>query len=186
MDKTTKRAGLGLPPMWETGRVIKGYTLLEILAVITLIGLMAAIAFPSFTLREERTQVKYIGNLVESDFRSACEEAMCTQSEVTVIFSKQGYQFRLGGKTFVRDFKTYKFSFKLRELEEEDSDSLTPDLAESGVLPNSEPKVAIPTLQIFNDGSVSGLTLHWETSHFSGTLAVDQDGVLKWDYTQKQ
>ena len=164
-----------------------GYTLLEIMAVITLIGLMAAIVFPVYTLREEKTGVKYIGNLLESDIKSIQEEALCTQSELTIIFSRQGYQFKLGETSIVRSFSQYRFGFKLPELEEEESESdsgVTSDKKESST--DADPKLTVPMLKFNKEGFSTGLTLNWESSHFSGSMAVDQDGVLKWNYVQKK
>lgn len=56
-------------------------SLLEVLAVIVLIGFIMVLAFPSFYLAEEKSELLHLGRLIKVDLEQAAEEALLNHSE---------------------------------------------------------------------------------------------------------
>jgi prepilin-type N-terminal cleavage/methylation domain-containing protein len=206
-----------------------GYTLIEILAVLMLIGMLMMIVYPQFTNSPERNEVIYIGKLIKADLALVKEEAFSGKEELAIEFINQGYNFQIGDARITRNFNDYQFSFIVPELKEtgdsgkkdqnatpEPSITATPSPApgtenlsigasggsNAGTTPaelsedneedsNTDSKEAQdeeskPNELIFSsDGKCNALELTWQTMHFSGTLKVDQDGVVTWTYAQK-
>lgn len=179
-----------------------GFTLIEVLAIIILIGFMAFLIFPSFSLGQEGTEIRFIGQLITSDIKQVKEEALFGKTESTIQFANDGYSFQIGETYINRNFQKYQFAFDMPVEEEEASEetgsendaptdgngsptvTTTPvaeDFGESdSVIEESESAVTFA-----EDGSVSALDLKWETTHYKGTLTVKEDGTVEWRYERK-
>ncbi len=104
-------------------RLAAGYTLIEILAVLMLIGLLMMIVYPQFTNSPERNEVIYIGKLIKADVTLVKEEAFSSKEELVIDFYNKGYIFQVGDSKISRNFYDYQFSFEVSEPDElEDSD----------------------------------------------------------------
>jgi type II secretion system protein H len=160
----------------ETGKFDKGFTLLEILAVLTLIGLIVAFAYPRVFLADEKVALKLSGDLLASDLRQMKEAAAFNQTETKIYFTEHSYHFKVGEVELEREFSEAQIDFAFPKTENGD--------APSGTEPVEERPQALEL--IFKpDGSCNGLSLSWETKHFKGSLAVDQEGTSKWSYAPK-
>lgn len=101
-------------PISETGKTA-GYTLLEVVAVITLIGLIMALVYPSINLSVERVEIGYIGRLIKADFNQIKDESILDPAQgMIVTFRKDGYFFMIGEHVITRSFN-YQFTFALPE-----------------------------------------------------------------------
>jgi prepilin-type N-terminal cleavage/methylation domain-containing protein len=150
-------------PISQTGRSESGYTLLEILAVIMLLGLVLAWVTPNLLDGEERTALQYIQRLLESDLRQMKEAAVRERMEIMIGFDGHGYRMQLPDTIIDRNFAHYGFSF------------LPPPPAEDD--PHGE-KQAFPKLKIKPDGTCDGMTVQWNSTHYSGGLSVDANGAI--------
>ena len=160
----------------ETGKLDKGFTLLEILAVLTLIGLIVAFAYPRVFLADEKVALKLSADLLTSDLRQLKEAAAFNQTETKLYFTEHSYHFKVGEVELERKFNETRINFAIPKTETSD------------VPAETEPDAARPQALelIFKpDGSCNGLSLSWETKHFKGSLAVDQEGTSKWSYAPK-
>jgi prepilin-type N-terminal cleavage/methylation domain-containing protein len=102
-------------PISETGNQTTGYTLLEVVAVITLIGLIMALVYPSINLSVERVEIGYIGRLIRADFNQIKDESILDPAQrMFVTFRKDGYFFMIGEHVITRSFN-YQFTFALPE-----------------------------------------------------------------------
>lgn len=182
--------------------------LLEALAVISLIGLMIALVYPSVYLGGEKAEVVYIGNLIKADLTQASQESIINQSDLSVNFAADGYSFHIGDVNIERRFNKYQFAFTVSQEEESDTES-SRDLNDNGSKDsksrNSVDQESISSseetdlkgdteddssengtiLKFSPVGGCTGTALSWTTVHFSGNLAVDQQGTVKWSYGQK-
>ncbi|HYH05164.1 MAG TPA: hypothetical protein VEC37_18895 [Bacillota bacterium] len=146
-----------------TGKGNTGYTLLEVLGVILLIGLVLSLVRPEFPRFEERNRLRYVGELIQADLKTAQDQTK-TGNVVRVHFNPYGYRFKIGDTLIMRDFKSYGVNFIL------------PSAAEA----ESETELLFAT-----DGSCQPIALDWEGQHFQGTLAIKPDGTVSWNYHAK-
>ena len=160
----------------ETGKLNKGFTLLEILAVLTLIGLIVAFAYPRVFLADEKVALKLSGDLLASDFRQLKEAAALNQAETKIYFTEHSYYFKVGEVELERVFSEAPIIFAVPKPESSDAPTGT-ELVET--------RTQALELIFKPDGSCNGLSLSWETKHFNGNLAADQEGNLKWSYEPK-
>ncbi|HEX3047760.1 MAG TPA: prepilin-type N-terminal cleavage/methylation domain-containing protein, partial [Bacillota bacterium] len=115
-------------PILETGSRSGGFTLLEMLAVIVLMGMVMMIVYPRFELNEEKTEVLFIGRLVTGDVELLQGEALANREILTLHFSKDGYDFKIGESTVSRSFHRFEFKFAIPEEEpKEDTGSEAPE-----------------------------------------------------------
>ena len=68
-------------------RSLLGFTLIEILIVISIIGIVAAIATPSFIKSIERAKLKSVSELLSADLKWAKTEAIRTNQNITIDFT---------------------------------------------------------------------------------------------------
>ncbi len=66
-----------------------GFSLLETLIVISIIGIILAIAFPSYTRYAGDQRARAAAHLLASDLRVAQQEAITRRVDVTVTFSSE-------------------------------------------------------------------------------------------------
>jgi prepilin-type N-terminal cleavage/methylation domain-containing protein len=196
-------------PMSETGNKTKGFTLLEIVAVITLIGLIMLLAYPSINFGAERVEIGYIGRLISTDFNQIKDESLSDPSaELNVTFTNDGYFFQIGEHFITRSFK-YQFAFDLPKPEEESKESAGAEQTESDSIittpvtitpapiatkptdkqensdDNTENKVEYVDTKFTNGELAQDLQLNWQTAHFQGSLLLEKKGTVKWNYGKK-
>jgi prepilin-type N-terminal cleavage/methylation domain-containing protein len=147
--------------MWATGKTA-GFTLLEVLAVIILLGLVMTWVIPDFFQRDERIAINYIGSLLRSDLTVMIEEAGVEGIAMKMEFDDHGYCLKLPETEVVRNFKEYGFSFRIPKQEESGQDAG----------PIKQPEITVQA-----DGSYNSLEINWATAHFSGGFAINGDSV---------
>jgi type II secretory pathway pseudopilin PulG len=146
----------------ETGKAAAGYTLLEVLGVLLLIGLGVALVRPEMLLSVERNRLRHVGELARADLDRAQAEAK-TGAEVMVSFNPSGYGFTIGNIVITRDFQPEGLRFRV---------------------PNAADAAALAVR--YSGAAVSpAATLAWESRHYQGTLAISTTGAVQWSYQQK-
>jgi prepilin-type N-terminal cleavage/methylation domain-containing protein len=195
-------------PILKTGNRSAGYTLLEIVAVITLIGLILTLVYPRLDLSAERLEAGYIGRLIQADFkRLKAESIIDPSSDFAVTFKPNGYSLFIGEHHITRSFK-YHFTFELPEepLQSEEGEGKGGSL--SSAVNQNAPQPVKPETSHDTDGTapepvadttetscevhiVRGeihgeeLQLLWQTSHFKGSFLCKKDGSVEWKYEKK-
>ncbi|HYH01881.1 MAG TPA: prepilin-type N-terminal cleavage/methylation domain-containing protein [Bacillota bacterium] len=154
-------------------RFSKGFTLLEVLGIIVLLGLAASLAYPNFTSSQEKIKLQYMGKLVRADLQLARENAVSEQTGNTVRFNRNSYDYKIGGRTIERSLVGYGFGFNLDAAEE----------ITTGVETAASP---LGTVAFAPDGSCGETTLNWKSDHFQGSLMVRSDGTVSWQYAGKK
>lgn len=184
-------------------RASSGYTLLEIMAVITLIGLVALIIYPQFTISPEKSEIIYIGKLLKTDLDLVKEESFSSKKEFSLLFVTDGYGYTIDETRISRSFLQYQFAFDVPVPEETEPKTTgetlivapSPDPAAGSADANgdleSKPEAGGKDelepnqLKFTSDGKCNAYELSWQTMHFTGKLKVGQDGVLDWSYARK-
>jgi prepilin-type N-terminal cleavage/methylation domain-containing protein len=179
-----------------------GYTLLEVMAVITLIGIMTLIVYPQFTISPEKSEIIYIGKLLKADLNLVKEEVFSSKKEILIDFKNNGYDYPIDETQISRSFLKYNFTFDVPEPEETDKEETADDTAGE-----SFQIMAVPTedqndqpqeeagdkeeaemkpnqIKFTSNGKCNRFELSWQTNHFTGKMKIDQDGVLDWSYVQ--
>ena len=177
------------------GGLEAGFTLLELLAVITLIGLITILASPRFLQSIERNELMDMSRLLAADLETARVAAITGGGGIAVIFNPEGYSFNLGEHNFSRSFTRFQFRFELEgsESETEPANSASPvasvmtSAEASSDAETGEPaaRASSNTVEFAADGSCGGLTLHWQTVHLKGRMIIGPDGVMQWDTAKK-
>ena len=83
-----------------------GFTLVELVLVMVIIGVVGAIAMPRFTQANARHQLEAAANRVASDLERAREEARATSNWVQIAYSKsqESYNYRLNSRLIIPRF----------------------------------------------------------------------------------
>lgn len=79
-----------------------GYTLSELMIVVAMIGVLSAIAVPSFTGYLKRTRVDGSRNQLIADCYFARSLAIARRETITMVFAADQYQIVNGGGTVFR------------------------------------------------------------------------------------
>jgi type II secretory pathway pseudopilin PulG len=151
-------------PITETGESTSGYTLLEILGVILLFGLIAALVQPEIMLSVERNRVRYIGALLQTDLERAQAEAR-TDNEVKLVFSPAGYGFTIGDTVITRDYHIDGVQFQ--------------------VTGSAAADAGAPELFFSNTDVCPTATITWESQHYRGVLSIGPAEAMKWSFQRK-
>lgn len=181
-----------------------GYTLLEVLAVITLIGLVTMIIYPQFTISPEKSEIIYIGKLLKSDIDLVREESFSNKSEISILFLGNGYGFMIDETEISRRFLKYQFTFDLPppvetepetgegDFEDEpspnseaDSGEQNPDLENNPPGDGEDIELEPNQLMFTSKGKCNMYELSWQTINFYGKLKVNPDGNMEWTYERK-
>jgi prepilin-type N-terminal cleavage/methylation domain-containing protein len=161
--------------MLAIGKKTAGFTLLETLAVIMLIGMICAVSYPNFVRSQEKVELRYVGELLQADLQQIREEAMTHRMAQKVTFRGSAYHFQIGDLEIDRQLGRYDgFSFASPASSEEEQ-------PEAGPVAEKVKKEPNPIeLTFAADGSCDGVTLNWESKHFRGSLVVNADGTSRW------
>jgi prepilin-type N-terminal cleavage/methylation domain-containing protein len=163
-------------PILAIGKATAGFTLLEILAVILLIGLICAVSYPNFIQSQEKVELRYVGELLRADLQQIREEAMTHRTKQKVTFKGSAYHFQIGDLEIDRQLGRYgEFSFVTPVASEDEQPG-------DGTSLEGEAKAeSIPIELVFAaDGSCDGVTVEWKSKHFGGSLVVNADGTSRW------
>lgn len=79
-----------------------GFTLTELMIVVAVIGILSAIAVPSFSGYLKRTRVDGSRNQLMADFYFARSLAISRRETITMVFTTDQYEIRNGGGTVFR------------------------------------------------------------------------------------
>lgn len=141
-----------------------GYTLLEVLGVLLLVGLVLTLARPEMFLTAERTRIRYAGELLQVDIKQLYTEAKAGNKAV-LSFTASGYDFWIGDTEIKRDYGNDGLTFRLQgESEEEMGAELT----------------FVP------DESAPAAEVNLESKHYRGVLKLAPDpGQMEWKYHAK-
>ncbi len=187
-------------PILETGKGTAGFTLLEVAAVIALIGVISILALPRITLSLEQVEVGYVGRLIQSDIRQMRNESvMDPATEKVVSFTKNGYSFTIGDHCIIRNFR-YEFALELPQKTEDES--LPPDTIRDAGQNETDPSETIddddgdddgievppePSYEIhFIGGELDNeVQFHWQTRNFEGSFLCKADGAVEWKYQRQ-
>jgi general secretion pathway protein H len=77
----------------SSGRASSGFTLVELMVVVTIIGIMAAMMVVSGGLPDASRDLKHEADRMRAVFSMASEEAVIQQSEIGVELTESGYRF---------------------------------------------------------------------------------------------
>jgi type II secretory pathway pseudopilin PulG len=159
-------------PMLETGRGAAGFTLLEVLGIIVLLGLACTLVYPNYINGEEKTRVQYIGKLLTSDIQQVQEAAVTERGSASIVLAGNGYHYDLGGDHITRTFPEHGFTFKII-MESTDGEAVV-------TMDNED------VLTFNADGSCNEIDLSWQSNHFRGSLQVATDGTVSWKYETRK
>ncbi len=201
----------GPMPILETGKETAGFTLLEVAAVIALIGVISILALPRITLSLEQVEVGSVGRLIQSDIRQMRNESvMDPATEKVVSFTQNGYSFTIGDHCITRNFR-YEFTFELPQQAEDEalpSDTLgdarqnetDPGARARGTVhdggdaddnDNNGDGTEVPPEPSYEIHFISGeldneVQFHWKTRSFEGSFLCKADGAVEWKYQRQQ
>jgi len=162
-----------MQPISATGKNQSGYTLLEVLAVLILIGFIGTLAFPVFFRSEEKLVIDKIEDILRNDWERLQQEAMVSKMNHAVIFDNWGYAFTIGANRIHRSFQKYNFNWNMSGNDDRDDETETSLQAGATDL-------------IFNtNGSCTAGEWGWETPRFRGVMVVNHDGTMEWKYERK-
>lgn len=174
-------------PISEIGKTKKsyqsGYTLLEILAVLILLGIIGLLASPLLYSGEEKAYVQSIGKLVKADLSLVREEAVCEKSPITVEFSQNGYFFSIGEIEISRVFDKFRFLWTSSSVTPQEPEAETGYETETGN--EADPQPAPMEIKYTTDGVSRETLLQWETTNFQGELSLNPEGSVDWRYVAK-
>lgn len=165
--------------MSATGKETAGFTLLEILAVILLVGLISALSYPNFIRSQEKVELRYVGELLKADLQQVREEAMTHRTAQKFTLAGNNYHFKIGSLEIKRSLGKYGLSFVTPVL----SDEAKPKEGTGEAEVNAKyPKEEENSLElIFDpDGSCDTTTVNWKSKNFRGSLVVNADGTSRW------
>jgi prepilin-type N-terminal cleavage/methylation domain-containing protein len=151
-----------------TGKGDSGYTLLEILAVLLLIGLLFSLAQPGIWRTGEKNRMRYVGELLQSDAQRILAEAQAGNT-VQLSFDSHGYRICLGDTVTTRDYRAGGIAFRL-----ESQATVGEDRAGDG-----------PELDFVPDRPGPGAAIIWESEHYRGELTLKTNEALSWGYHAK-
>jgi len=161
-----------MTPISGTGDRDFGYTLLEVLAVILMLGVISLLTFPNFATTEEKNRLRYVGRLLGSDFETVRQEAIAAHSEISVKFSVNGYEFHLGEMEIKRDFSKYRINLEIEKWDVGQESGQTGE--ESG-----------SDLVFTPQGFSRKIIVKWYTGHLRGVLEMNPDGGKVWRYEKR-
>lgn len=154
----------------------QGYTLLEMLAVVALIGLIFSLAVPSLINREERLLLNQIAKLLSSDLNKLKLEVVANRSDTTVYFTEAGYFFKLDDYQIERKFNNFSFHFIVLDVVDDEVDAE----GDFETVPRD-----MMQLMVSSEGRCNPVRLEWESTHFKGVLAINEDLQVEWITTSK-
>ncbi len=190
-------------PILETGKRTAGFTLLEVAAVIALIGVISILALPRITLSLEQVEVGSVGRLIQSDIRQMRNESvMDPATEKVVSFTQNGYSFTIGDHYITRNFR-YEFAFELPQQAEDEAlppdtlgDARQNETAPSGTLRDGDDAddddgTEVPPELSYEIHFIGGeldneVQFHWKTRNFEGSFLCKADGAVEWKYLRQQ
>lgn len=177
-------------PISETGKPVSGgFTLLEVLGIIVLLGLASILAIPKFANSSERIKLQYFGKLLQTDIQLVREDAVSEGDDQAIIFENNGYCFNIGSRMIKRLFYDYGFTFDRRD--ETVGRAETVDTAGAAVVTeaageeSASESAPVARVEFTPAGVCQETNLNWTSDHFQGSLKVQPDGRVEWTYGKK-
>lgn len=167
-------------PISATGKAEVGFTLLEVLAVLTLIGLVAVLAYPQFNNSEEKTKIQLIGELIQCDLQLLKETSFRDGIPQELSWKLNGYRFQIGEQMIIRNFNGWS-------IHQENTEVGNGQPEAANLADGSEPdaKDNSSKLQFDTSGHCSPQRLWWETPHFRGIIDIKENGSMGWSYEKR-
>lgn len=160
-----------------------GYTLIEVLAVLIILGLIGLLAFPRFNGGEEKAYLNQISKLVQADLTTAREEAVCGKSEIGVAFFENGYLFEIGEIEIRRVFDKFQFHWDIPMEVTETTE--TTEIIESYDEVEADVESENLELRFKAESDIVETTIRWVTEHYEGNILIKPDGSVTWEYASK-
>jgi type II secretory pathway pseudopilin PulG len=168
------------------GKANSGFTLIEILGVILLLGLALTLVQPKIFQVEEKQRVRYAGELLQADLERIQAEAKAGNT-VTLRFNANGYCFSLGDNVVSRDYRVNGLIFK----------AIGPGVSATSAKPSPNGAAAAdigqttdanPTeaeLCFTPDCAGPQATVSWASGHYQGVMTLQADDAVSWRYHGK-
>lgn len=166
-------------PMSPIGKLEAGFTLIEILAVLALVGLLSALTFPEFLRWQDRIEMNQIWRLIQSDLNHLREEAIVEHHSGVLAFKRHGYDLQMGERHIERIFNRFNVILGVEEVERGELNENETESEESqSAATNTE-------IRFEPMGRCVPKQFEWETSHYRGAFQVTSDGMVSWTYDPK-
>lgn len=174
-------------PILEIGKTKaysqSGYTLFEILAVLIMLSIIGLLVFPRFDSGEEKAYLKQIGELIQADIQTVSEEAVAEKSEIVVELFTTGYRFEIGDFEIKRVFDKFQFHWDFASADIEKKEKVEAvETLELSAENDADLESGNLELSFNSDGDFPETTMGWATKHFTGSLLLNSDGNVNWDY----
>ncbi len=89
------------------------FTLIELVMVISILGITAAIALPRFSHANANYRLKAAANRVIQDFNLAIKQSQSISQNVTILFNKNNHSYQITNLPSLNDpTKTYQVELK--------------------------------------------------------------------------
>jgi prepilin-type N-terminal cleavage/methylation domain-containing protein len=164
-----RKAARVLMRTWVIGDMPRGYTLIEVLAVIALLLLTLLLVTPNWQLSGERYQVESVRRLLTSDLQLLRDESLAGVTTAEIEFAKDGYVVWLEEREIVREFRSFHILFAVDAVGE-----APPEASTSPAAKFSFDRAVEPT----------PLVIAWRSPHLRGVLTIKTDTTLEWQYEQ--
>lgn len=162
------------------GNKESGFTLLEVVAVLILIGFISALAVPNFFNSEEKAMVDKVGALLQNDLNQVKAEAIIGQTGTSLNFEENGYSFKIGTTQISRRLDRLKLSNLAAT-----SVVVTEENQEVSVESNERKLNDKLDIYFNKEGYCAPQQIRWETVHYQGSINLKEDGTVGWVYEPK-
>ncbi len=82
---------------WRNRRILRGFTLVELIMIVLIVGIVASIAIPRFASTLALQHVEAAANRIQHDLEFARRYARQSSAELTVTFDQATHSYHLSG-----------------------------------------------------------------------------------------